>query len=172
MSARLGCPCGAKLKAPVGKVGSQVGCPKCLDKVTVPEAPAPTEVDLAELDDEPAPAPVPSRRPPRPRREVEDDGVPIRSYSRRPNDDLGPRLIRRLIIGTVVSLFLSLPLGLMVSQLAPVFGTGWEELDQPFGPLRRRLIPVHLLWFGLTGVLLTAAGTVAVTFLSHSDRRH
>lgn len=182
---RFGCSCGAKLKASPDKVGQEVGCPSCLARLIVPapERRPASEVDLAEIDEEPE-RPVRrrtrregnderTRREPRRSEDDSDDGVPIRTRGRdrgRNSQELGPKIVRRVLIASLISLAVSCPLGCFVSQFTPMFG-GWiTAIAEPFSPARMQSAPTHVIAFAGIGLFLTSAITAAVVYLSHADR--
>ncbi len=58
-------------------------------------------------------------------------------------------------------------LGVMMSQVSPVFGSIIDRFGEPLSPARLTLIPAHVLAFGLVGLIV---GGAAGGLKAHSDR--
>jgi p-aminobenzoyl-glutamate transporter AbgT len=90
--------------------------------------------------------PVAARAPPLPRR----------------NDPKTPAVVTGSLFGAFAGVIVLGFLGLILSQYWPVFGGFLDmNLARPWSPARKNLIPIHLLVFCVTGIVLgTGAGAL------------
>jgi hypothetical protein len=71
------------------------------------------------------------------------------------------------IFGGLLGAGATVPIALLLSQFAPVFGGFLERnLAHPFSPARLGLIPVHLFAFGVVGVAIGAGIGAALANIS------
>jgi hypothetical protein len=103
----------------------------------------------------PTAVPVEDARPPkRRRRDSFSDDDEEYAEPRRELRVLGTAPLVGIFIGAIIVGLGSVCLGLFLSQYWPVFGGVLERgLAEPWSPARISLIPVHLLVFGLIGIV-------------------
>jgi hypothetical protein len=121
-----------------------------------------------DFDDEPAPRPSPRKwTPEEAAAERVRRGVPVKPPAK--EKGLIEMAVPYVLIGAFLGATAMVLPSVIISQAWPVFGGVFEKMAEPWSPLKKSLIPIHLFVFCFLGA---AAGAVAgaLLFLSISRR--